>query len=89
MANPLNQFIINALWKLGVMDHAFAKDAKACHERLGDSNAPNHLLQQYSAAFLVYMCEKRMESSRKSLSKLNMMLKTMMQPRSLLINLYR
>lgn len=58
LANPLDQFIINAWWKQGAMDHAFAKDAGAWHERLGDSHAPNHLLQKYSAIFLVCMREK-------------------------------
>lgn len=67
LANPLDQFIINAWWKLGARDHAFAKDAEACHERLGDSHAPNHLLQQYSAAFLICMREKEWKAAAKAL----------------------
>lgn len=60
-------YIVTSWWKLGAKNDGFSQDSESCHISLGELHAPNHALQQYTAAFLVCMRDKHWKASAKTM----------------------
>jgi hypothetical protein len=62
-----DQFMVNAWWKMGAMQHVFDQDSAACVAQLGEEHTPDNTLQHYTAAFLICMREQGWKAMAKPL----------------------